>query len=641
LLDAMSVPNWNGHDTTIDEHPLMIVSTVWRRISEWGRRDGDRRLREATSRSLGSDIAICRRLAHELHPYWPHLAASLLVSLLSIPFVLLSPLPLKIAVDSVIGMKPVPGFLSWALPQSMLASRDQLLFVVIGLYLIIALLHQTQLMFTTLLRTYSGERLVLGFRAKLFEQAQRLSVMYHDARGAADSAFRIQWDAPHIRYLSLEAAIPLVTAAVTLTGMVFIIFRINWQLAVIALTISPVVLLVSQAYRAHLRNLARKVTELESASASIVQEVLGALRVVKAFGRERYEQARFARRSREGFEARIHYESAEGVFAFVIGMSLAAGTAVVLYIGIGQVRSGVVSLGDLLLVISYLLQLYEPLRSISETIGRLQLHFASAERAFGFLDEMPDVPERHGARALQRATGAVSFRRVSFTYPRGRAALKEASLEVAPGKRVGIIGATGAGKTTLVSLLARFYDPTAGCILLDGVDLRDYNLSDLRAQFAIVLQEPVLFSTTVSENIAYGRPGAAHEDVVRAAQAANIHDFIARLPEGYRTLVGERGMSLSGGERQRIALARAFLKEAPVLILDEPTSSVDLETEATIIDSMDRLSVDRTTFIIAHRLTALKDCDVLFRIEGGILREVEATGYRNRAEIGLSPVERL
>jgi ATP-binding cassette, subfamily B, bacterial len=607
-----------------------------RRITERARRESDRQCGEAGSRSLGSDIAICRRVVHELRRYWPYLIATLLVSLLSMPFVLLSPLPLKIAVDSVIGTKPVPAFFSWALPRSVLASGEKLLLVVIGLYLVVAVLHQLQLMCTALLRTYSGERLVLGFRAKLFEQAQRLSVIYHDARGAADSAFRIQWDAPHIRYLALEAAIPLVTAAVTLTGMVCVIFRINWQLAVIALTISPVVLLVSQAYRAHLRNLARKVTELESASASIVQEVLGALRVVKAFGRERFEQGRFGRRSQEGFAARINYESAEGMFAFVIGTSLAAGTALVLYIGVGQVRSGVVSLGDLLLVMSYLLQLYEPLRSISETIGRLQLHFASAERAFGFLDEMPDVPERDGARALQRARGAVSFRRVSFTYPGGRAALRDASFELGAGSRVGIIGATGAGKTTLVSLLARFYDPTSGCILLDGIDLRDYKLADLRGQFAIVLQEPVLFSTTVAENIAYGRPGAAQEEIVRAAKAANIYEFIARLPQGYQTLVGERGMSLSGGERQRIALARAFLKEAPVLILDEPTSSVDLDTEAAIMNSIDRLAAGRTTFIIAHRLTALRDCDVVFRIERGALREAEIPGHKSHAEIGLS-----
>jgi ATP-binding cassette subfamily B protein len=573
--------------------------------------------------TLGSDVTLYRRLLREVRPYWPHLAGTFLVSLLSIPFVLLSPLPLKIAVDNVIGTKPVPEFLAWLLPQSVLDPQSSLLFVVIALFLIVSLLHQLQLMCTSLLRTYTGERLVLGFRARLFHQAQRLSVAYHDAKGAADSTFRIQWDAPHIRYLTLEAAIPFFTAFITLVGMIYVTSRINWQLALIALTISPVILVLSQAYRVHLRNLAHRLTALESSTALVVQEVLGALRVVKAFGREYHEQARFTGRAREGVDARIQYEAAEGVFGFVIGLSLAVGTAIVLYVGVRQVQTGAVTLGDLLLVMSYLLQLYEPLKSISEIIGRLQLHLASVERAFGFLDEMPDVPERPNARRLQRAKGAVVFRHVSFAYPGGgRMALQEASFEVGSGARVGIMGATGAGKTTLVSLLARFYDPTAGEILLDGIDLRDYKVADLRGQFAIVLQEPVLFSTTIAENIAYGRPDATHEDIVSAAKAANIHEFIAHLPEGYRNLVGERGMSLSGGERQRIALARAFLKDAPILILDEPTSSVDLETEATIIDAMERLTLGRTTFVIAHRLSTLKDCDVLFRIERGVLRKV-------------------
>jgi len=575
------------------------------------------------TRPLGSDVTLYRRVLAEVRPYWPLLACTFLVSLSSIPVVLLAPLPLKIAVDSVIGTKPVPKFLAWALPQSVLDSTSTLLIFVIVLFLIISLLYQLQLMCTSLLRTYTGERLVLGFRARLFQQAQRLSVAYHDAKGAADSAFRIQWDAPHIRYLTLEAAIPFFTAFITLVGMIYVTSRINWQLALTALTISPVILAVSQAYRAHLRKLAHRLMALESSAALVVQEVLGALRVVKAFGREYYEQTRFTGRAREGFDARIQYEAAEGVFGFIIGLSLAVGTAIVLYMGVGQVQAGVITLGDLLLVMSYLLQLYEPLRLISEIIGRLQLHLASIERAFSFLDEMPDVPERPNARRLQRANGDVVFRDVSFAYPgSSRTVLRDASFEVGSGTRVGVIGATGAGKTTLVSLLARFYDPTAGQILLDGVDLRDYNVADLRGQFAIVLQDPVLFSTTIAENIAYGRPDATHENILWAAKAANIHEFIAQLPEGYQNIVGERGMSLSGGERQRIALARAFLKDASVLILDEPTSSVDFQTEATIIDAMDRLTLGRTTFIIAHRLSTLKDCDALFRIETGVLRKV-------------------
>src|SRR6266851_4510708 len=585
-----------------------------------------------------SDLDLYTRLLGEVRPYWRQLLLTLLASLLSIPLVLLTPLPLKIAVDSVIGTKPPPEFLTWVLPGAFLPGGNALLIAVTGLFIIISLLHQLQLMGTALLRTYTGERLVFGFRVKLFEQAQRLSVVYHDAKGAANAVFRIQWDAPHIRYLALEAAIPLCTAAVTLAGMIVVTFSINWSLALIALTISPVILIVSRAYRVRLRNLAHRLTSIESAAASVVQEVLGALRVVKAFGRERYEQARFARRSEEGLEARIRYEAAEGIFAFVIGMSLAAGTAAVLYVGIHQVQSGAVTLGELLLVVSYLAQLYEPLRTISEIIGRLQLHLASAQRAFAFLDELPDVPQLPDARRIARSEGAIAFDRVSFVYPGSRTALRDASFEIRSGTRVGIMGPTGAGKTTLVSLLARFYDPASGAILLDGINLREYHVADLRRQFAIVLQEPILFSTSIAENIAYGRPGAAQDEIIAAAKAAEVHDFISGLPEGYRTPVGERGMSLSGGERQRIALARAFLKDAPILILDEPTSSVDLETEATIIDAMERLMHGRTTFVIAHRPTAFKGCDRLFRIDRGILREVQSiqvtSGAHNEAPAG-------
>ena len=271
----------------------------------------------------------------------------------------------------------------------------------------------------------------------------------------------------------------------------------------------------------------------------------------------------------------------------------------------------------------YLGQLYEPLKAMSRKASSLQSSLASAERAFALLSERPDVPERANARPLLRAVGALAFRHVSFAYGSGHPVLEDVSFDVPPGTRAAIVGTTGAGKTTLVSLLTRFYDPMAGAILLDGMDLRDYRLADLRAQFAIVLQEPVLFSASIAENIAYGHPGASDLDIVRAARAAEAHDFIARLPRGYATPVGERGMQLSGGERQRIALARAFLKDAPLLILDEPTSSVDVTTEAAILEAMDRLMRGRTAFLITHRPSAVVTCDVRLELEGG--RLVEAT----------------
>jgi ATP-binding cassette subfamily B protein len=302
------------------------------------------------------------------------------------------------------------------------------------------------------------------------------------------------------------------------------------------------------------------------------------------------------------------------------------GTAAVLFVGVRNVQTGVLTVGELLMVMAYLTQLYGPMETISQKVGDLQSSLASAERAFELLDETPDVTEKHHARRLVRARGGIEFRNVSFGYEGTVSVLHDISFSIAPGTRLGIVGKTGAGKTTLVSLITRFYDPTAGAILLDGVDLRDYRIADLRNQFGIVLQEPVLFSTSIAENIAYARPGARWHDIISAADAANAHDFIRELPEGYETVVGERGMRLSGGERQRIALARAFLKDAPILILDEPTSSVDTKTETAIMEASERLMQGRTSLMIAHRLSTLEHCDARFEIEYGKL--LRPTGAR-------------
>jgi ATP-binding cassette subfamily B protein len=322
--------------------------------------------------------------------------------------------------------------------------------------------------------------------------------------------------------------------------------------------------------------------------------------------------------------ARLHQALLEGGYGIVLALLTAVGMASVLYIGVHDIKSGQLTLGNLLLVMGYLGQLYGPMRTVGKKMATMQSNLVGAERAFAVLDEAPDVLERPHARSLARTTGAMAFRHVSFAYDEDQPpVLRDISFEVTPGAGVGIVGTTGAGKTTLVNLLTRFYDPTEGQILLDGVDLRDYKVPDLRNQFAIVLQEPVLFSTSIGENIAYARPGASQEDIVAAAKAANAHDFIMRLPQAYETVVGERGMSLSGGERQRISLARAFLKDAPILILDEPTSSVDMKTEGAILDALDRLTRGRTTFVITHRPSALKQCDIVVRIEEGRVVAIE------------------
>jgi len=360
----------------------------------------------------------------------------------------------------------------------------------------------------------------------------------------------------------------------------------------------------------------------------VVQEVLSGLRVVKAFGQEGRECDRFLRQSHAGMRARLRLLLAEGGQDLVVRLTTAVATAAVLYVGVGHVRSGALTAGSLLLVLGYLAQLFDPLKTISRKATGLQAHLAGAERAFALLDRAPDVEDRPDARPLDRAAGALTFRDVGFGYDKGRPVLRGASFTLRPGTRLGVVGATGAGKTTLINLLMRFYDPDCGQILLDGLDLRGYRLADLRGQFTVALQDAVLFSAGIAENIAYARPGAGREEVEAAARAARIHDFIAGLPDGYDTRVGERGLRLSGGERQRIALARAFLKNAPILLLDEPTSAVDAATEADILEAMGRLMTGRTTILITHRMTPLSACDAILVLDQGrldALRKDDAT----------------
>ena len=552
---------------------------------------------------------------------WPHLLGIAGLSIISLPLTLLYPLPLKVVVDSVLGTQPLPPWLIHAVPW--LRGRSASLEAAIGILLGIALFVSLQSLAAWWLQTYTGEKLVWDFRARLLNHVQRLPLMFHDRYGATDSVYRIQHDAPSIQYVTIQGLVPLMTAVFTLVAMIVVTARMDVILALIALTITPALFLLSLGCSRIVRKRSETIKNLDSSALAVIQEVIGSIRVIKAFGQENREHDRFVRRSAKRMSQQVRLSIQQAAFNVLIGLTIAFGTAAALYFGVRHVRAGTLTIGSLLMIMAYIAQIYQPLQTLTGKVTDLQVWLASLDRTFALLDQQPEIAERPGAHRIAAARGAFEFRNVSFAYDESGRGLQDLSFHIPAGTRVGIVGATGAGKTTLLNLLMRFYDPSAGEVLLDGQDIREYRIADLRKQYAVVLQEPVLFASSIAENIAYGKPDASDEEITAAATAAASHDFILNLPEGYDTQVGERGSRLSGGERQRISLARAFLRNSPILILDEPTSSVDVHTEAAIMEATERLISGRTTFMIAHRLSTLKTCDLILVLDQGRLVEIK------------------
>jgi len=561
-----------------------------------------------------SDISILKRLLSEVRGYWPIIAGLLVLDLLATPLSLLSPLPLKLAVDNVLGSEPLPPFLAVILPDSMLEARMPLLIFAACMLVAVTALNQLQKLCTNYFRTDVGGKITLEFKSRLFWHGQRQSLAYHDSKGVSHALYRIQYDSSALRWVAIDGLIPMVSAFVAIISMVFVVAMINLRLALIALAVVPVLILLIKSYRQPLRRGWKKHKHLDNAAMTVVNEVFSSLRTVKACTQEERERVRFIGQAEASLSAQLRVILLQGSFDLLSGAVTAAGTGLVLFFGAQAIQSGVMTIGDLLVVMTYLILLYSPLQIIGRQLAGMQNAFASADRIYEFLDEQSDVPEAHNAVPLERARGEFKLANVNFGYDPRLPVLEDVSLVIPAGTRVGIIGRTGAGKTTLLGLLMRFFDPLAGEILLDGINIRQYRTADLRQQFGIMLQEPVLFSSPIMDNIAYGRANASVEEIVAAAKSANAHEFISALPDGYETVVGERGMLLSGGERQRIALARAFLRDAPILLLDEPTSSVDSLTEAGIIQSMENLMRGRTTCMIAHRLGTLDKCDMVLEV---------------------------
>jgi ATP-binding cassette subfamily B protein len=531
-------------------------------------------------------------------------------------FALLEPWPLKILIDSAFQGQPLPGALSPI--AGWVTGPMAILLFAVGASLATAFLQNA----TTVLSSYAHTRLeqnmALDFRADLFKHVQRLSMAYHDQRRSGMLIYVINGIGASAPALAMTV-LPLAQNVLTLVGMFWVTFHLDRTLALVSLLVVPFLYYSVGYYTRHIQGSLYAVRNMEAEALSIIHEAISMLRVIVAFGRERHEHRRFRAQGAAAVDARVRLTVRQTLFSLVVNTTTALGTAVILGLGGYHVMLGRLTIGELLVVIAYVAAVYAPLRAISATIGGLQDQFVNLEMAFGLLDTMPDIRDTPGASEAGRIRGRVTFERVDFSYQTRTDTLRDVSFEASAGDVIAIVGPTGAGKTTLASLLPRFYDVSGGAIRLDGVDIRELTLDSLRAQIAFVLQEPLLFSTTIAENIRYGRLDASDADVAAAAKAANAHDFIVALPDGYQTLVGERGAQLSGGERQRISVARAFLKDAPLLILDEPTSAIDSRTELVILDALDRLMKGRTTFLIAHRLSTIRSADQILVLNHGQL----------------------
>jgi ATP-binding cassette, subfamily B, bacterial len=560
-----------------------------------------------------------RRVGRYLAPYRGLVAAIAAIVVAGSVLGLLVPWPLQFLVDNVLGDKPLPAWLE-RLFAGAADSRFALLLSAVVFGLVLTLVENVLGILNNYVSTRLDQHMVLDFRGDLLAHAQRLSLTFHDERRSGPLVYAINFQSNAAAGIVL-AIPPLAQSFITLVGMFTIVYLIDAKLALLSLSVIPFLYWSIGLYAKHIQDRIRHVKEMEEASLSIIHEAIRMLRVIMAFGREGYEHNRFRAQGEQAVKARINLTVRQTVFSLAVNTITAIGIALVLGFGAYKVLKGDMSTGQLLVVMTYIAAVYKPLEAISYTLGSVQDHFVNLAMASSLLDEQPEIEDSPLATDIERAQGRVTFEHVNFSYATRSGTLDDISFEVEPGQVVAVVGPTGAGKTTLISLIPRFYQPNRGRVCVDGTDVRDVTLRSLRDQISIVLQEPMLFSGTIAENIRYGRLDATMEQVMDAAKASNAHDFIMHLPQQYDTPAGERGVQLSGGERQRICVARAFLKDAPILILDEPTSSIDSRTEALILDALDRLMTGRTTFVIAHRLSTVRKADKILVLEQGRLVE--------------------
>lgn len=558
------------------------------------------------------------RIKPYLAPYRRTLIWVVVLTFLAAAMGLAEPWPLAVILNNVLHDSNPSGFVEsiygpnptvWVVLVSMLLVR--FMTVVIGNLFTVA---------NHYLGARTEQNMILDLRSDLFRHVQRLSLTFHDHKQTGALMSQINLQAAAIGNIVMVIP-PIMEATVTLGGMLVIASLVDWELALMSLVVVPLLYWSFGVYGRRIVPRIQEVQRLEWRSLSIVHEAMSMLRVIVSFGREDYEHQKFREQGQAAVDERVKLTVSQSLYTLGVQTATAAGGSLVLGFGAWHVMQGKLSIGELIVLLTYIVSVYQPLEQVSGTIGTVHEQLVQFNASLNILDTEPEVKEKPDAVDLGRASGWVSAEGVSFNYPTRKETLSEISFIAEPGERVAIVGHTGAGKSTLMSLLIRFYDPKGGAIAIDGVDLRDLQLDSLRNQISVVLQDPLLFSGTIADNIRYGKLDASDEEVRAATRAANAHDFIEGLPDGYDTVLGERGAQISGGERQRISVARAFLKDAPILILDEPTSSIDSKTEAVILDALDDLMEGRTSFMIAHRLSTVRHADQILVLDQGRIVE--------------------
>jgi subfamily B ATP-binding cassette protein MsbA len=557
------------------------------------------------------------RITHLLRPHWVALGIALIAVVGESLTDLLEPWPLKVVFDYVLGAKPMhgwmAGFIRSVVGEDKLAILGFAAVAVIAIALIGAISNYTQNYFTTSV----GQWVMHDLRRMLYHHIQRLSLAYHDRKRTGDLISRVTSDIDAIQNLISSVLLGMVVQLLTLAGMICVMLYLNWRFTLIALSVAPVLFLVVYSFTRRIKKASSAVRSQEGEVVSVLQEVLSSIRIVQAFTREGYEQRRFEQESMESVEMALRARSLKAKLAPLVQIIIAIGTCLVVWYGARLVLSGQLTSGALLVFFLYLGKMYKPMRELSKMTDAVSKAAVGFERVREVLETEAEGRNLKGARRAPPFKGQIEFEGVHLNYEQERPVLKDLSLKIEPGQVAALVGPTGAGKTSIISLIPRFYDASAGTVKVDGADVRSFKLKSLRRQISFVLQESLLFRASIWQNIAYGKPEATREEIIRAAQLANAHEFIEKMPEGYDTLVGERGVTLSGGQRQRIAIARAIIRDAPILILDEPSSGLDAASEELVFDALTRLMEGKTSIVIAHRLSTIRRADVIFVINDG------------------------